>query len=171
MFTSCFRNTKLAATTRQLTRLSTATLCLTALLLTSRVTSLQIRRFSPQLHQTTCGKIRKIMATSTTVTFEGMAETTPDTPSKLLLHEKDGSFFKRDEIGKNPFPIINGLKIISWNVAGLRGTLKKSPEVLNELVDKEKPDILCLQVILSLSCLLCNFFILGASPMDYCHEV
>lgn len=34
----------------------------------------------------------------------------------------------------------------SWNVAGLRGTLKKNPKVLDDLVDKENPDILCLQV-------------------------
>jgi hypothetical protein len=67
-------------------------------------------------------------------------------PTKLLLHEKDGSTFPRDVIGNQPIVLENSLKIISWNVAGLRGTLKKSPEVLNDLVDRHKPDLLCLQV-------------------------
>ena len=156
MFISSCGNTKLFGTTHQLTRLSTTTLCLSALLLTFRVTSLHITKFRPLSVQITPGRIREIMATSSPVSLECIAETASDTPSKLLLHEKDGSLFNRDKIGTKPFPAVNGLKIISWNVAGLRGTLKKSPEVLNELVDREKPDILCLQVILSLCCIICN---------------
>lgn len=37
------------------------------------------------------------------------------------------------------------LKIISWNVAGLRGTLKNSPTILQDLVNRHRPDALCLQ--------------------------
>ena len=69
-----------------------------------------------------------------------------DSPVKILLHEKDGSTIQRDLIGTKEFPATNAVKIISWNVAGLRGTLKKDPEVLNRLVDRQQPDLLCLQV-------------------------
>uniref|UniRef100_A0A6C0KWX4 Endonuclease/exonuclease/phosphatase domain-containing protein n=1 Tax=viral metagenome TaxID=1070528 RepID=A0A6C0KWX4_9ZZZZ len=37
------------------------------------------------------------------------------------------------------------IKIISWNVAGLRAVIRKGS--LNELLSKEKPDIICLQEI------------------------
>lgn len=67
-------------------------------------------------------------------------------PSKILLHDRDADVYERDLIGTVTPPSANGLKIISWNVAGLRGTMKKNPEVLNELVDQQDPDILCLQV-------------------------
>jgi hypothetical protein len=69
-----------------------------------------------------------------------------NSPTKILLHDRDADVYERDLIGTITPPSANGLKIISWNVAGLRGTMKKNPEVLNELVDKQNPDILCLQV-------------------------
>jgi AP endonuclease-1 len=37
------------------------------------------------------------------------------------------------------------VKLISWNVAGLRAVLTKNPKELQNLVDEEKPDVLCLQ--------------------------
>ncbi|KAG5508940.1 hypothetical protein GH5_06156 [Leishmania sp. Ghana 2012 LV757] len=36
-------------------------------------------------------------------------------------------------------------KFITWNVAGLRGLLKKNASALRELLEAEKPDVLCLQ--------------------------
>lgn len=88
-----------------------------------------------------------------------------NSPTKMLLHDRDADVYERDLIGTITPPSANSLKIISWNVAGLRGTMKKHPEVLNELVDKQNPDILCLQVqfenipgievILTLIC--CNY--------------
>jgi exonuclease III len=36
-------------------------------------------------------------------------------------------------------------KVISWNVNGFASLAKKSVETLRSLVDKEKPDLLCLQ--------------------------
>lgn len=36
-------------------------------------------------------------------------------------------------------------KFITWNVAGLRGILRKDEKVLTKFVEKEQPDILCLQ--------------------------
>lgn len=36
-------------------------------------------------------------------------------------------------------------KLISWNVNGFASLAKKSVETLRALVDKEKPDLLCLQ--------------------------
>ena len=35
--------------------------------------------------------------------------------------------------------------IISWNVAGLRGLLRRAPTALAELVAREQPDMICLQ--------------------------
>lgn len=37
------------------------------------------------------------------------------------------------------------LKFITWNVAGLRGVLRKDPTSLKNFLEREKPDILCLQ--------------------------
>lgn len=47
-----------------------------------------------------------------------------------------------------PAPLPDGsyVKILSWNVAGLRGVLKKDPEALKKLIEAEQPDVLCLQV-------------------------
>ena len=50
------------------------------------------------------------------------------------------------------------LKIISWNVAGLRGVLAKDSTILERLVDKNQPDILCLQVVVSPSPLVRSVF-------------
>lgn len=36
-------------------------------------------------------------------------------------------------------------KFITWNVAGLRGLLKKTPTALTDFMAAEKPDVLCLQ--------------------------
>jgi hypothetical protein len=36
-------------------------------------------------------------------------------------------------------------KIISWNVAGLRGTLKNNPDIFDQLVKDHGPDVICLQ--------------------------
>ncbi|KAG5508776.1 hypothetical protein JKF63_05274 [Porcisia hertigi] len=36
-------------------------------------------------------------------------------------------------------------KYITWNVAGLRGLLKKNASVLKEFLEAERPDVLCLQ--------------------------
>eukprot|EP00596_Hydrurales_sp_CCMP1899_P003875 CAMPEP_0119040228 /NCGR_PEP_ID=MMETSP1177-20130426/10089_1 /TAXON_ID=2985 /ORGANISM="Ochromonas sp, Strain CCMP1899" /LENGTH=454 /DNA_ID=CAMNT_0007005071 /DNA_START=4373 /DNA_END=5737 /DNA_ORIENTATION=- len=84
------------------------------------------------------------MSTSTTPTKStGLEVSTAE--KKKLLHDKEGSIFPRDLTGTKNVPLLNVTKIISWNVAGLRGTLKKNPKVLDELVDKENPDILCLQ--------------------------
>ncbi|CAG9467435.1 unnamed protein product [Pedinophyceae sp. YPF-701] len=37
------------------------------------------------------------------------------------------------------------LKVLSWNVAGLRALLKKAPEALPQLCKEEQPDIICIQ--------------------------
>lgn len=52
----------------------------------------------------------------------------------------------RDEI--NPIPLDDTkkyLKLMSWNVAGLRGLLKNKPNIINDIIDKHSPDVLCLQ--------------------------
>ena len=130
--------------TGQSCKLSTLLVCLTASLLTIQSRSLKLITSDSRRLKLYTSRSLVRMASSASV----KSESAMDTPTRLLLHERgDGSIFLRDVIGTKPYPSINGLKIISWNVAGLRGTLKKSPEVLNDLVDKEKPDILCLQVL------------------------
>lgn len=52
-----------------------------------------------------------------------------------FTRRSSSSAFKQDEM----------LKIISWNVAGLRGVLRKDDKALEKLVLKEQPDVLCLQ--------------------------
>lgn len=37
------------------------------------------------------------------------------------------------------------LRLLSWNVAGLRGLAKKDPQALARLLEAEQPDVLCLQ--------------------------
>ena len=36
-------------------------------------------------------------------------------------------------------------RLITWNVAGLRGLLAKHPDAISELIAAEAPDVLCLQ--------------------------
>ena len=82
----------------------------------------------------------------TMATTDLSIESADNSPTKMLLHDRDADIYERDLIGTVTPPSASSLKIISWTVAGLRGTMKKHPEVLNELVDKQNPDILCLQV-------------------------
>ena len=47
-----------------------------------------------------------------------------------------------------PIPLDNTkkyLKLMSWNVAGLRGLLKNKPNIINDIIDKHNPDVFCLQ--------------------------
>lgn len=39
----------------------------------------------------------------------------------------------------------NNLKIISWNVAGLRSVLKNNLNIFNDILERYQPDIICLQ--------------------------
>ena len=61
--------------------------------------------------------------------------------------KKVQTMIERDPIGRYRSLPSSGkfTKIISWNVAGLRGILKKNANVLKNLVVSEQPDILCLQ--------------------------
>lgn len=52
----------------------------------------------------------------------------------------------RDVIIPRPMkPSKKYMKIISWNVAGLRSVLKKSPLIIDNLISTHRPDVLCLQ--------------------------
>ncbi|EPY27696.1 AP endonuclease 1 [Angomonas deanei] len=46
---------------------------------------------------------------------------------------------------KTDFDPENMFKFITWNVAGLRGILKKNPKAISDFLSKESPDILALQ--------------------------
>ncbi|AAZ13315.1 apurinic/apyrimidinic endonuclease, putative [Trypanosoma equiperdum] len=52
--------------------------------------------------------------------------------------------FKRKTEAKD-FKPREMLKFITWNVAGLRGLLKKDSEAIKKLLEEEHPDALCLQ--------------------------
>ena len=121
--------------------LSRAFVCLTVSLVAS---SIPTSGFNA-VHKTFARHPAKWHQTMSTTDLS--TESAGNSPTKTLLHDKDADVFERDLIGTITLPSANGLKIISWNVAGLRGTMKKNPEVLNELVDKQNPDILCLQVL------------------------
>lgn len=127
------------AVVRQSRFLSSTLFCLSATVYLSSAFTIKVK---PTLFH----KLITRYSTSLMSSRNSPVKSEVDSPVKILLHEKDGSIFERDPIGTKGPVSANGLKIICWNVAGLRGTLKKSPEVLNELVDKQQPDLLCLQV-------------------------
>ncbi|KAG5178003.1 Endonuclease/exonuclease/phosphatase [Tribonema minus] len=55
---------------------------------------------------------------------------------------------ERDPTPRRPTPGFPGpryFKALSWNVNGLRGTLRNAPEALSALAARERPDLLCLQ--------------------------
>ena len=59
----------------------------------------------------------------------------------------DRPLYERDPIGNKP--IINNdkyLKIISFNVAGLRAMIKNKSDIFVHFIQTESPDFLCLQV-------------------------
>jgi hypothetical protein len=46
-----------------------------------------------------------------------------------------GGMYPRSELRHPPATSGQFIKIITWNVAGLRGTLKKSPKILEQLAE------------------------------------
>ncbi|CAM9841926.1 unnamed protein product [Ectocarpus sp. 12 AP-2014] len=55
-------------------------------------------------------------------------------------------FTKRDPIDRVPLPSTGTtFTVLSWNVNGIRATVKKGLEPLRRMVEKEMPDIICLQ--------------------------
>jgi hypothetical protein len=132
------------AVVRQSRFLSSTLFCLSATVYLSR-------SYTTKTASTLLPKLVTRYSTSLMPNKNSPMKSEVDSPVKVLLHEKDGSIFERDSVGTKGPASANGLKIICWNVAGLRGTLKKSPQVLNDLVDKQQPDLLCLQVQVSKS--------------------
>jgi hypothetical protein len=70
-----------------------------------------------------------------------------DEPAARVKKEETREMLTRDPITPIPFDEkeIGSLKIISFNVAGLRGILKNDSKVLDRLVENHSPDIICLQ--------------------------
>lgn len=58
----------------------------------------------------------------------------------------------RDPIARVPLPSDGGIvkktcfTVLSWNVNGLRATVKNGLEVLRRMVETERPDLVCFQV-------------------------
>ena len=67
---------------------------------------------------------------------------------KLASNSKDNrDYYQRDVI--TPFPIppdVATLKLISWNIPGLRGAMKSHSTIIEGLLKTHSPDVLCLQV-------------------------
>ena len=76
-----------------------------------------------------------------------LGEDAPNSAKKARKEKlENAEGIRRDII--TPLPITDQnkhFKIMSWNVAGLRAIMKKSPDILNSLVLKHTPDVLCLQ--------------------------
>lgn len=71
------------------------------------------------------------------------------TPRKSKEPKRDYSFRVRELIAPKPLsPGHRYMKIISWNVNGLRPLAINNRKCLQALVEKYKPDILCFQVLL-----------------------
>ncbi len=81
------------------------------------------------------------------VVVQEMNEDAPNSAKKARKEKlENAEGIRRDVI--TPLPILDKnkyFKIMSWNVAGLRAIMKKSPEILTTLVLKHTPDVLCLQ--------------------------
>jgi hypothetical protein len=59
---------------------------------------------------------------------------------------KEREYFKRDDIPRRPIPPdVKTLKIISWNIPGLRAAVKNTAHIIEKLIEVHQPDILCLQ--------------------------
>lgn len=83
---------------------------------------------------------------------ETVASESPDevtiTPSNTLESQKsvERTPYVRDEVIPRPVPEgSETIKIMSWNVNGLRAVTSKNLLILEKLVEKHQPDILCFQ--------------------------
>lgn len=56
--------------------------------------------------------------------------------------------YPRDVILPKDLPAGDYLKVISWNIPGLRSAVKNHRDIIESLLGKHRPDVLCLQVIL-----------------------
>lgn len=84
-----------------------------------------------------------------------VVEETPISPEGSIKRQKKTSeddprntdaWYARETINLVPVPRdTTTVKIISWNVNGLRAVVKNNPKIFNELVAKYNPDIICLQ--------------------------
>lgn len=71
-------------------------------------------------------------------------ETSPSPTKKTK--EETRPYFNRDPVLPKPIPSsMPSLKIISWNIPGLRAAVKNSAHVIQNLIVTHQPDILCLQ--------------------------
>jgi hypothetical protein len=75
-------------------------------------------------------------------------ETEEKSTEEKNTEEKEKTEEKEDkETEKKKVKEGKKLKFISWNVNGISGLVKKNKNILLEMVEKEKPDVLCIQVI------------------------
>ena len=64
----------------------------------------------------------------------------------------DSSHWTREEIIQIPLPTgAKNLKIMSWNVNGLKALVTTKKTTLQTLIDNRQPDVLCLQVTIRTS--------------------
>lgn len=88
---------------------------------------------------------------------EGVQEDDEITPGKKAKKAKKPKaklpiFTERDTIERLPLPPSStrsensSFTVLSWNVNGIRATVKNGLEVLRCMVETERPDLVCLQV-------------------------
>eukprot|EP01023_Acetabularia_acetabulum_P047126 TRINITY_DN494_c0_g1_i1.p1 TRINITY_DN494_c0_g1~~TRINITY_DN494_c0_g1_i1.p1 ORF type:complete len:404 (+),score=78.08 TRINITY_DN494_c0_g1_i1:202-1413(+) len=73
--------------------------------------------------------------------------TTKETTKKAKKDDYVGPLYNEETMRKTISQEESKLKVISWNVAGLRSLLKKNGDAIKDVVEKEKADIICLQEI------------------------
>jgi exodeoxyribonuclease III len=95
-------------------------------------------------------------ATTTKIKKQKVTEASNDddkksSPTKRKFGPRDDDTKSKESMPRDnitPIPLDDTkkyLKLISWNVAGLRGLLKNKPNIINDIVDKHSPDVFCLQ--------------------------
>lgn len=69
-------------------------------------------------------------------------------PTQKQIEEAEAAARPRYDEAKRPTPCSSdtAFNIVTWNVASLSSTLKKEPQAISNLVEKERAHVVCLQV-------------------------
>lgn len=101
---------------------------------------------------TTTAKVKKQKVSETSEKFGPRNDDKKESsPSKRKFGPRDDDTKSKESMPRDsitPLPLDDTkkyLKLMSWNVAGLRGLLKNKPNIINDIVDTHSPDVFCLQ--------------------------
>jgi exodeoxyribonuclease-3 len=103
-----------------------------------------VAKIASEIVQSPEKKRRSLPAITSPKSLPVNSEDEAETGKKAKANER--TMFPRDRI--DPIPLVDGqkyLRVISWNVNGLKALVTNNLSVLQNLVNKHQPDILCLQ--------------------------